>query len=1164
MLAARLDLRASSDYATPYTFTYRAAAGVSEPYSVAVDGAGNAYVANENGASISVISSTGAVLPAIGLDENPRCVAVDALGRVFITYIGFNNVQMATPSVSQGWTVTTIAGSLNGVGSTDGPGGTALFQGPGGIAVDAAGNVYVADTGNGTVRMITPSVSAGATTWTVSTIATGISEPEGLAVDSTGTLYVVETNDGIIESITPTASGGATAWVVAPIAGNGNGPADGAGSVAQFDVPVGIAVDGSGNLFVADTGNAEIRKIARTMTGGVATWAVTTIGGESYSIGQGVGTGSGALFETPVGVAVDSAGNVYVADANIDHLVWGAFSQPAFAGTPTAQGTYGQSFTYTSEFTGTLNDFAASGLPDGLTLDASTGVISGTIQANIGTYPVILSATNGAGTASSALSLTVGSPAGAAAEPGPVTAVGVTVGDGQATVSFNAPDYDGGAAITTYTVTATPPKGPSIVVTGGSSPIAVPGLSDGVTYSFAVTATNGAGTGASVEAPEPATPEPIVSYSATWLDTSPGYEPYGVAVDAAGDIYVTVGNAIEKCSLSGTASVFAGSIAQSGSADGSSSAALFAAPSGIAVDASGNLYVADTGNNAIRKVTAQGAVSTIAGLVQGDADGVGINAEFSAPRAVAVDGAGNVYVADTGNNLLRKIAPDGTTSTLVSGATLTFANAGQFASSYTIAGVAVDGEGNPCVGVQVSTPFGTGDFPSTEVAVLKVTGVNTFSTLYTAGAGSFYFSWVPGDGALAVDGHGDIHVLSGAAISDGSVSIPIPQGISSGPEYSFWAIAFDSQGHVFVTDSSAASVLVLTPVGTPPELLSQPSGAAIAYGAATTLSVAATGSPAPSYQWQLDGMDIAGATSSSYATSMPGSYTVVVTNSAGSVTSSPVVVSADTRLANISSRAYVGTGSDVEIAGFVVSGPPGTKEEVLIRGVGPALAQFSVAGPLAQPVLTLFDSNGNQVAANTGWNTADNAAQIAAAITTTGAFQYALDSADSALLVSLPPGAYTAQISGLNGTTGVALAEIYEITSGYPELINISTRAYVGTGSRVEIAGIVVSGSEPAKVLVRAVGPTLGQFGVSGALAQPSLSIMDANGNVLATNVGWSTSADAPAILSEAEATGAFALPQGSADSAILITLPPGNYTATVSGVGGTTGVALVEVYQAP
>jgi hypothetical protein len=171
---------------------------------------------------------------------------------------------------------------------------------------------------------------------------------------------------------------------------------------------------------------------------------------------------------------------------------------------------------------------------------------------------------------------------------------------------------------------------------------------------------------------------------------------------------------------------------------------------------------------------------------------------------------------------------------------------------------------------------------------------------------------------------------------------------------------------------------------------------------------------------------------------------------------------------------------------------------------------------------------------------------------------------DSALLVNLPPGAYTAQVSGLDGQTGIALAEVYQVGSSPAKLINISTRALVGTGSSVEIAGLVVQGSAPTQVLIRAVGPTLSTFNVSGVLAKPTLTIVDSSGNTVATNTGWSTNSNAAAIASETTTVGAFVLPVGSADCALLLTLAPGSYTAIVSGVGGTSGIALVEAYQAP
>ncbi len=210
--------------------------------------------------------------------------------------------------------------------------------------------------------------------------------------------------------------------------------------------------------------------------------------------------------------------------------------------------------------------------------------------------------------------------------------------------------------------------------------------------------------------------------------------------------------------------------------------------------------------------------------------------------------------------------------------------------------------------------------------------------------------------------------------------------------------------------------------------------------------------------------------------------TFTLNASTGTLTFTPVAQRAAPggRLVNISSRASVGTGANLEIAlGLSWQDPPRFQsEQVLIRAVGPTLSQFGVAGFLPQPVLTLFDSAGSQMATNTGWTTADNAAAIASTASSVGAFPLPPGSADSAILANLSPGAYTAQVSGVDGATGVGLAEVYEADSGSAKLINISTRAFVSTGSNVEIGGFVVRGSQSTAVLIRAmVAPPWGNSG---------------------------------------------------------------------------------------
>jgi hypothetical protein len=264
------------------------------------------------------------------------------------------------------------------------------------------------------------------------------------------------------------------------------------------------------------------------------------------------------------------------------------------------------------------------------------------------------------------------------------------------------------------------------------------------------------------------------------------------------------------------------------------------------------------------------------------------------------------------------------------------------------------------------------------------------------------------------------------------------------------------------------------------------------------------------------------------------------------------------RLINLSSRAKVGTGEAVLITGFVVGGPESKK--VLIRAAGPALTSFGLASALPNPTIKIYQG-ANLVAQNDDWNK-DDAADIARL----GAFAFALGSKDAALLTTLAPGAYTAQITDPSGTgTGVALAEIYDASinpnADYQRLVNISSRGRVTPDDGVLIGGFVVTGNAPKTLLIRGIGPALTNFGIAGALADPALTIYQ-EGKVVATNEGWANSA---AITTAAIQTGAFTLPSGSKDAAVLITLNPGAYTAQIkSAKNASSGVALIEIYEVP
>ena len=274
---------------------------------------------------------------------------------------------------------------------------------------------------------------------------------------------------------------------------------------------------------------------------------------------------------------------------------------------------------------------------------------------------------------------------------------------------------------------------------------------------------------------------------------------------------------------------------------------------------------------------------------------------------------------------------------------------------------------------------------------------------------------------------------------------------------------------------------------------------------------------------------------------------------------------AEARLSNLSTRAQVGTGGDIMITGFVIG--PGADKTILIRAIGPSLSTFGLTGLLADPSLSLFTSANTTtpIATNDNWSAAD-----AATFTSVGAFVLPANSRDAALVRTLPPGGYTAQVRGAGTTTGLALIELYEVgsTPGSTRLINLSTRALVGTGATVMIPGITIApGAGVRKLLIRAAGPALTALGVPGALADPTITIVTSAGVTVATSDNWTIPApnanvDAALLAATFTRAGAFAFPAGSKDAAVLADFGPGGYTVQVSGIANTTGVALVEVYD--
>ena len=298
---------------------------------------------------------------------------------------------------------------------------------------------------------------------------------------------------------------------------------------------------------------------------------------------------------------------------------------------------------------------------------------------------------------------------------------------------------------------------------------------------------------------------------------------------------------------------------------------------------------------------------------------------------------------------------------------------------------------------------------------------------------------------------------------------------------------------------------------------------------------------------------------------LTGSFTGHLTADATAATASGGVFS-DGALRNLSTRGQVGTGANVLITGFIIGGS--TSKQVLIRAVGPTLGPLGVVSPLADPQLQVFTQAGVPIAGgyNNDWNIGD-----ASAMTSVGAFSLPSGSKDSSLIVTLPPGLYTTQVSGVGGTTGVALVEFYDLDSISPfssqKVVNVSTRGLVGSGQNVLIAGFAISGTAPKKLLLRAVGgKALSDLGVTGVLDDPFLTLLrhqsDGSNVVVRENDSWEVGNDVALVAAAGTSSGAFPLASGSKDAAMLIVLPPGTYTAQVSGANGGSGIALVEVYE--
>lgn len=297
-------------------------------------------------------------------------------------------------------------------------------------------------------------------------------------------------------------------------------------------------------------------------------------------------------------------------------------------------------------------------------------------------------------------------------------------------------------------------------------------------------------------------------------------------------------------------------------------------------------------------------------------------------------------------------------------------------------------------------------------------------------------------------------------------------------------------------------------------------------------------------------------------------FTVVAASELSAQSPTPTPTPSPTpasRLDNISTRAFVQIGDYVMIGGFIVQGTE--SKRVIIRAIGPELTQYGVTDVLADPTLELHDSTGALIASNDSWLhtiiggiiTSDQVRDIR------NSGHAPTDGREAAIIAELPAGNYTAIIRGVNNTMGVALAEVYDLNPESDSILgNVSTRALVQIGDNVMIGGFIIQGTQPKRVILRAIGPELTRYGVPNVLPDPTLELHDGTGALIASNDDWQHTIIGGIIMADQvrDIQSSGHAPRDPRESAIVADLPPGNYTGIVRDKTIIIGVALVEVYD--
>ncbi len=613
--------------------------------------------------------------------------------------------------------------------------------------------------------------------------------------------------------------------------------------------------------------------------------------------------------------------------------------------------------------------------------------------------------------------------------------------------------------------------------------------------------------------------------------------PSSVALDRAtpqiyvGDIYNAVIRRIDLTAAKVTtvAGVFVGR-------NGPLVLSRFTPMNGVAVDHKGSVFVTDVFSATLRQISTDGNVSTIAGqpYVAGWVDGPRDTSLLSGLNAVVCDALGNIYVSCL--NGIRRIAPDGNVTT-IAGAI----KAGSSDGPATLArfdgpaGIALDSEGNLLIADQRNCTIRR---LSREGLVTTVAGVPGQSAAIDGPAGIARFL-SPGD--LAIDSQGMMYVTDAHTIRrvtpDGTVTtiagapmvLGFRDGDGSDAQFNFpYGLAIDRDGSILVADSTNRVLRRVTQSGHVTTIAGQPGiagdddGPNGRFRRPTTVALAADGT--------------------------------IVVGDWGNATIRVVTATPNTRLTNLAVRTVTGPGEQTLISGFAVTGS--ASKQLVIRAVGPTLADFGVMDAVSNPTLRVF--SGPTLIAESSASSDVPAATFA----TVGAFP--LRPLDAASSLQLAPGSYTAH-AATHGETGTALLEVYDADPlTHPaRLSNLSVRGKTGGGVTL-IAGFALRGYANRSVLIRGLGPGLRALGIVGVVQTPMLVLYAADGTVLARYGEWSAQANASAIGAAAKSVGALVLSPNSSDAACLTILRPGNYTVELRSTDGSAGIGVIELFELP